>query len=200
MGCVRASPPQLATSLVRPRPPKNPLEAQGHCPGLFIFLIYGVYNTEVRSTVNRIKERRKALNFSNGASSRPSSSTTSRPTSLPLSPSQEETHTGSSCSSGPGPARPEEPAALGSRSYKVGSFLGEWGPGVRAWWLGAWCGSLVWGPGGWGLGVGALCVRAWWVWAWCRGLLGGGPGGWGPGVGAWCGGLVWGPGVYGGLV
>ncbi|KAF0042007.1 hypothetical protein F2P81_005539 [Scophthalmus maximus] len=32
--------------------------------GLFIFLIYGVYNTEVRSTVNRIKERRKALNFS----------------------------------------------------------------------------------------------------------------------------------------
>ncbi|RXN20579.1 adhesion G- coupled receptor D2-like protein [Labeo rohita] len=32
--------------------------------GLFIFLIYGVYNTEVRNTVNRIKERRKALNFS----------------------------------------------------------------------------------------------------------------------------------------
>ncbi|XP_067368493.1 adhesion G-protein coupled receptor D2 isoform X4 [Channa argus] len=45
--------------------------------GLFIFLIYGVYNTEVRSTVNRIKERRKALNFSNCASSRPSSSVTS---------------------------------------------------------------------------------------------------------------------------
>ncbi|XP_063056908.1 adhesion G-protein coupled receptor D2 isoform X2 [Engraulis encrasicolus] len=52
--------------------------------GLFIFLIYGVYNTEVRSTVNRIKERRKALNFSNCASSRPSSSiTSSRPTSSP---------------------------------------------------------------------------------------------------------------------
>ncbi|XP_059923849.1 adhesion G-protein coupled receptor D2 isoform X1 [Gadus macrocephalus] len=48
--------------------------------GLFIFLIYGVYNTEVRSTVNRIRERRKALNFSNGASFRPSSSgTSSRP-------------------------------------------------------------------------------------------------------------------------
>ncbi|XP_034386291.1 adhesion G-protein coupled receptor D2 [Cyclopterus lumpus] len=66
--------------------------------GLFIFLIYGVYNTEVRSTVNRIKERRKALNFSNCASSRPSSSvTSSRPVSFPLgtTPSQEEeaTHT-----------------------------------------------------------------------------------------------------------
>nr|XP_055073266.1 adhesion G-protein coupled receptor D2 isoform X2 [Misgurnus anguillicaudatus] len=45
--------------------------------GLFIFLIYGVYNTEVRNTVNRIKERRKALNFSNCASSRPSSSVSS---------------------------------------------------------------------------------------------------------------------------
>uniref|UniRef100_A0A3P9I025 Adhesion G protein-coupled receptor D2 n=1 Tax=Oryzias latipes TaxID=8090 RepID=A0A3P9I025_ORYLA len=61
--------------------------------GLFIFLIYGVYNTEVRSTVNRMKERRKALNFSNCASSRPSSSVTnSRPVSFPLgtTPSQEE--------------------------------------------------------------------------------------------------------------
>ncbi|KAK7889809.1 hypothetical protein WMY93_025369 [Mugilogobius chulae] len=77
--------------------------------GLFIFLIYGVYNTEVRSTVNRIKERRKALNFSNCASSRPSSSmTSSRPTSLPLGtgPSQEEeTNNLSTCSSGPGPAQ-----------------------------------------------------------------------------------------------
>lgn len=45
--------------------------------GLFIFLIYGVYNTEVRNTLNRIKERRKALNFSNCASSRPSSSVSS---------------------------------------------------------------------------------------------------------------------------
>ncbi|MEQ2252563.1 hypothetical protein ILYODFUR_023005, partial [Ilyodon furcidens] len=47
----------------------------------------------VWSTVNRIKERRKALNFSNCASSRPSSSvTTSRPVSYPLgsTPSQEE--------------------------------------------------------------------------------------------------------------
>uniref|UniRef100_A0A8C6SD37 Uncharacterized protein n=1 Tax=Neogobius melanostomus TaxID=47308 RepID=A0A8C6SD37_9GOBI len=80
--------------------------------GLFIFLIYGVYNTEVRSTVNRIKERRKALNFSNGASSRPSSSmTSSRPTSLPLgtSPSQEEeANNVSSCSGGPGSAKAEE--------------------------------------------------------------------------------------------
>ncbi|KAK6314493.1 hypothetical protein J4Q44_G00159520 [Coregonus suidteri] len=52
--------------------------------GLFIFLIYGVCNTEVRSTVKRIKERRKALHFSNCASSRPSSSlTSSRPASSP---------------------------------------------------------------------------------------------------------------------
>ncbi|XP_051979787.1 adhesion G-protein coupled receptor D2 isoform X3 [Xyrauchen texanus] len=53
--------------------------------GLFIFLIYGLYNTEVRNTVNRIKERRKALNFSNCASSRPSSSVgSSRPGSSPV--------------------------------------------------------------------------------------------------------------------
>ncbi|CAM9668394.1 unnamed protein product [Lampetra planeri] len=53
--------------------------------GLFIFLIYGVYNTEVRNTIKRMKERRKALSFSNcAASSRPSSSlTSSRPTTAP---------------------------------------------------------------------------------------------------------------------
>ncbi|XP_057696800.1 adhesion G-protein coupled receptor D2-like isoform X2 [Corythoichthys intestinalis] len=65
--------------------------------GLFIFLIYGVYNTEVRTTVNRIKERRKALNFSNCASSRPSTSgTSSRPVSLPT-PNQEEANTFDKC-------------------------------------------------------------------------------------------------------
>ncbi|XP_069558395.1 adhesion G protein-coupled receptor D2 [Brachyistius frenatus] len=77
--------------------------------GLFIFLIYGVYNTEVRSTVNRIKERRKALNFSNCASSRPSSSVTnSRPVSFPLgtTPSQEEEV--DTCSNTPGPGMGEE--------------------------------------------------------------------------------------------
>ncbi|XP_056613780.1 adhesion G-protein coupled receptor D2 [Triplophysa dalaica] len=53
--------------------------------GLFIFLIYGVYNTEVRNTLNRIKERRKALHFSNCANSRPSSSvSTSRQGSSPV--------------------------------------------------------------------------------------------------------------------
>ncbi|XP_054459470.1 adhesion G-protein coupled receptor D2 [Anoplopoma fimbria] len=80
--------------------------------GLFIFLIYGVYNTEVRSTVNRIKERRKALNFSNCASSRPSSSvTSSRPVSFPLgtTPSQEEGATPSyTPSNSPGLAKEEE--------------------------------------------------------------------------------------------
>ncbi|XP_074490677.1 adhesion G protein-coupled receptor D2 isoform X1 [Sebastes fasciatus] len=76
--------------------------------GLFIFLIYGVYNTEVRSTVKRIKERRKALNFSNCASSRPSSSvTSSRPVSFPLgtTPSQEEDATPTNP---PGLAKEEE--------------------------------------------------------------------------------------------
>ncbi|XP_017332869.1 adhesion G-protein coupled receptor D2 [Ictalurus punctatus] len=53
--------------------------------GLFIFLIYGVYNTEIRSTVNRIKERRKARNFSICGSSRLSSSiTNSQPGSSPV--------------------------------------------------------------------------------------------------------------------
>ncbi|XP_060732735.1 adhesion G-protein coupled receptor D2 [Tachysurus vachellii] len=53
--------------------------------GLFIFLIYGVYNTEIRSTVNRMKERRKAQNFSNCGSSRLSSSiTNSQPGSSPV--------------------------------------------------------------------------------------------------------------------
>uniref|UniRef100_A0A3B4TTF8 Adhesion G-protein coupled receptor D2-like n=1 Tax=Seriola dumerili TaxID=41447 RepID=A0A3B4TTF8_SERDU len=82
--------------------------------GLFIFLIYGVYNTEVRSTVNRIKERRKALNFSNCASSRPSSSvTSSRPVSFPLgtTPSQEEETTPTyTCSNTPGLGREEDSA------------------------------------------------------------------------------------------
>ncbi|XP_019904393.2 adhesion G-protein coupled receptor D2 isoform X4 [Esox lucius] len=55
--------------------------------GLFIFLIYGVCNTEVRSAVNRIKERRKAQNFSNCGISRPSSSVTSyKPSSTPTPP------------------------------------------------------------------------------------------------------------------
>nr|XP_019953882.1 PREDICTED: adhesion G-protein coupled receptor D2-like [Paralichthys olivaceus] len=83
--------------------------------GLFIFLIYGVYNTEVRSTVNRIKERRKALNFSNCASSRPSSSvTSSRPVSFPLgtTPSQEEETTNTYM---PDPGKDEE------RTTEVGS-------------------------------------------------------------------------------
>uniref|UniRef100_W5LE35 Adhesion G-protein coupled receptor D2-like n=2 Tax=Astyanax mexicanus TaxID=7994 RepID=W5LE35_ASTMX len=53
--------------------------------GLFIFLIYGVYNTEIRNTVRRFKERRKAQNFSNCGSSRPSSSVhSSRPGSSPV--------------------------------------------------------------------------------------------------------------------
>ncbi|XP_029905498.1 adhesion G-protein coupled receptor D2 [Myripristis murdjan] len=82
--------------------------------GLFIFLIYGVYNTEVRSTVNRIKERRKALNFSNCASSRPSSSvTSSRPASSPLS-------------GAPGPQTPsQEEEAMPANPYPTATAMGE---------------------------------------------------------------------------
>ncbi|MGH0146420.1 UNVERIFIED_CONTAM: hypothetical protein FKN15_050664 [Acipenser sinensis] len=73
--------------------------------GLFIFLIYGVYNTEVRSTIDRIKERRRALNFSNCANSRPSSSlTSSRPASSPALGLQDLSHDlglGSHCASEP---------------------------------------------------------------------------------------------------
>ncbi|XP_054871865.1 adhesion G-protein coupled receptor D2 isoform X2 [Amphiprion ocellaris] len=77
--------------------------------GLFIFLIYGVYNTEVRSTVNRIKERRKALNFSNCASSRPSSSVTnSRPVSFPLGTTASQEEEAYACSSTPGQGTEEE--------------------------------------------------------------------------------------------
>ncbi|KAG7217538.1 hypothetical protein INR49_021465, partial [Caranx melampygus] len=89
--------------------------------GLFIFLIYGVYNTEVRSTVNRIKERRKALNFSNCASSRPSSSvTSSRPVSFPLgtTPSQEEETTPAyTCSNTPGLGKEEESVRVSVTSF-----------------------------------------------------------------------------------
>ncbi|XP_028299668.1 adhesion G-protein coupled receptor D2 isoform X2 [Gouania willdenowi] len=71
--------------------------------GLFIFLIYGVYNTEIRSTVNRLKERRKALHFSNCASSRPSSSVTnSRPASLPLGANASQEDEASVSTSGQG--------------------------------------------------------------------------------------------------
>uniref|UniRef100_UPI0037E7626D adhesion G protein-coupled receptor D2 n=1 Tax=Semicossyphus pulcher TaxID=241346 RepID=UPI0037E7626D len=87
--------------------------------GLFIFLIYGVYNTEVRSTVNRIKERRKALNFSNCASSRPSSSvTSSRPVSFPLgtTPSQDEEATPSYTSSTNQDSRKEDEVTRGQLS------------------------------------------------------------------------------------
>ncbi|CDQ78763.1 unnamed protein product [Oncorhynchus mykiss] len=31
--------------------------------GLYIFLVYAVYNSEVRNAIKRIKEKRKALSF-----------------------------------------------------------------------------------------------------------------------------------------
>ncbi|MED6285838.1 hypothetical protein CHARACLAT_033312, partial [Characodon lateralis] len=33
--------------------------------GLYIFLVYAVYNSEVRNAIKRIKEKRKALSFTN---------------------------------------------------------------------------------------------------------------------------------------
>ncbi|GCC27677.1 hypothetical protein chiPu_0006103 [Chiloscyllium punctatum] len=45
--------------------------------GLYIFLVYGVYNSEVRNAIKRMKEKRKALSFTNCTSSRPSSCLTS---------------------------------------------------------------------------------------------------------------------------
>ncbi|XP_059494318.1 adhesion G-protein coupled receptor D2 [Stegostoma tigrinum] len=41
--------------------------------GLYIFLVYGVYNSEVRNAIKRMKEKKKTLSFTNCASSRPSS-------------------------------------------------------------------------------------------------------------------------------
>ncbi|TNN25201.1 hypothetical protein EYF80_064671 [Liparis tanakae] len=33
--------------------------------GLYIFFVYAVYNSEVRNAIKRIKEKRKALSFTN---------------------------------------------------------------------------------------------------------------------------------------
>ncbi|XP_038637724.1 adhesion G-protein coupled receptor D2 [Scyliorhinus canicula] len=41
--------------------------------GLYIFLVYAVYNSEVRNAIKRMKEKKKALSFTNCTSSRPSS-------------------------------------------------------------------------------------------------------------------------------
>ncbi|KAK2835394.1 hypothetical protein Q5P01_015878 [Channa striata] len=85
--------------------------------GLFIFLIYGVYNTEVRSTVNRIKERRKALNFSNCASSRPSSSVTSscRVSLPPGAPTSQEEEITSTCPGSNMPVLEKEEESAGGQ-------------------------------------------------------------------------------------
>ncbi|XP_048469332.1 adhesion G-protein coupled receptor D2 [Rhincodon typus] len=45
--------------------------------GLYIFLVYGVYNSEVRNAIKRMKEKKKTLSFTNCTSSRPSSCLTS---------------------------------------------------------------------------------------------------------------------------
>ncbi|MGH0139527.1 UNVERIFIED_CONTAM: hypothetical protein FKN15_022116 [Acipenser sinensis] len=69
----------------------------------YIFVLLN--SLQVRSTINRIKERRRALNFSNCANSRPSSSlTSSRPASSPALGLQDLSHDlglGSHCASEP---------------------------------------------------------------------------------------------------
>ncbi|KAF3835227.1 hypothetical protein F7725_027785 [Dissostichus mawsoni] len=105
----------------------------------YIFILLN--SLQVRSTVNRINERRKALNFSNCASSRPSSSvTSSRPVSFPLgtTPSQEEeatpTHTSSNTPSpgrrktGPELSIPCVPERLESQTSK-GHYVHKKEPG-----------------------------------------------------------------------
>ncbi|XP_078407388.1 adhesion G protein-coupled receptor D2 [Cetorhinus maximus] len=52
--------------------------------GLYIFLVYAVYNTEVRNAIKRMKEKRKALSFTNCTSSRPSSCLASPKMTTPL--------------------------------------------------------------------------------------------------------------------
>ncbi|XP_041050421.1 uncharacterized protein LOC121281538 [Carcharodon carcharias] len=52
--------------------------------GLYIFLVYAVYNSEVRNAIKRMKEQRKALSFTNCTSSRPSSCLASPKMTTPL--------------------------------------------------------------------------------------------------------------------
>ncbi|XP_053276163.1 adhesion G-protein coupled receptor D2 [Pleuronectes platessa] len=78
--------------------------------GLYIFLVYAVYNSEVRNAIKRIKEKRKALSFTN----------CSQPTSF--LPSQRAPIT-SWCRSQPAPSSPETSETSGPPSSTSTSLV-----------------------------------------------------------------------------
>ncbi|XP_019957904.2 adhesion G protein-coupled receptor D2 [Paralichthys olivaceus] len=78
--------------------------------GLYIFLVYAVYNSEVRNAIKRIKEKRKALSFTN----------CSQPTSF--LPSQRAPIT-SWCHSQPTPSSPETSETSGPPSSTSTSLV-----------------------------------------------------------------------------
>ncbi|XP_056232719.1 adhesion G-protein coupled receptor D2 isoform X1 [Seriola aureovittata] len=78
--------------------------------GLYIFLVYAVYNSEVRNAIKRIKEKRKALSFTN----------CSQPTSF--LPSQRAPMT-SWCRSPPTPSSPETSDTSGPPSCTSTSLV-----------------------------------------------------------------------------
>ncbi|XP_018524878.1 adhesion G-protein coupled receptor D2 isoform X2 [Lates calcarifer] len=78
--------------------------------GLYIFLVYAVYNSEVRNAIKRIKEKRKALSFTN----------CSQPTSF--LPSQRSQIT-SWCHSPPTPSSPEISETSGPHSSTSTSLV-----------------------------------------------------------------------------
>ncbi|XP_067868604.1 adhesion G-protein coupled receptor D2 isoform X2 [Heterodontus francisci] len=83
--------------------------------GLYIFLVYAVYNSEVRNAITRMKEKKKALSFTNCTSSRPSSclSSPKMTTSLVV---------GKSCISAPGKStsKPAQRSSTNKSAFNEG--------------------------------------------------------------------------------
>ncbi|XP_070689579.1 adhesion G protein-coupled receptor D2 [Pempheris klunzingeri] len=90
--------------------------------GLYIFLVYAVYNSEVRNAIKRIKEKRKALSFTN--CSQPTSFLPSQRAPVtswgrsPLTPSSPET----SETSGP-PSSTSTSLVIKNESFRKESFV-----------------------------------------------------------------------------
>ncbi|XP_030273155.1 adhesion G-protein coupled receptor D2 [Sparus aurata] len=90
--------------------------------GLYIFLVYAVYNSEVRNAIKRIKEKRKALSFTN--CSQPTSFLPSQRAPVPswghspLTPSSPET----SETSGP-PSSSSTSLVIKNESFRKESFV-----------------------------------------------------------------------------
>ncbi|XP_061836556.1 adhesion G protein-coupled receptor D2 [Nerophis lumbriciformis] len=91
--------------------------------GLYIFLVYAVYNSEVRNAIKRIKEKRKALSFTN--CSQPTTFTPSQRAPIkswdisPPAPSSPET----SETSGP-PSSISTSLVIKNESFRKESFVG----------------------------------------------------------------------------